>query len=102
MRDAGITAEIQSRAKHIYSIHRKMERKHVAAEQIYDALALRVLVDNIAQCYLALGVVHTLWQPVAGEFDDYMPQEEEQPVPKPAHHRAGPWQSAARGADSHP
>jgi GTP pyrophosphokinase len=72
LRDADIEAEIQSRAKHIYSIHRKMQRKDVPAEQIYDALAVRILVDSVAQCYLALGVVHTLWQPVAGEFDDYI------------------------------
>lgn len=72
LREAGISAEITSRAKHIYSIHRKMQRKEVPAEQIYDALAMRVIVDTSAQCYLALGVVHTLWQPVPGEFDDFI------------------------------
>ncbi len=61
LREAGITAEISSRAKHIHSIHRKMQRKDVPAEQIYDVLAVRVIVDTVAQCYLALGVVHTLW-----------------------------------------
>ena len=72
LREHGIHAEIKSRAKHIASIYRKMRRKELPAEQIYDVLALRVLVDEMATCYLTLGVVHTLWQPVAGEFDDYI------------------------------
>jgi GTP pyrophosphokinase len=72
LREAGIEADIHGRAKHISSIHKKMLRKNVAAEQVYDVLAVRVIVDTVAQCYLALGVVHTLWQPVGGEFDDYI------------------------------
>jgi GTP pyrophosphokinase len=72
LREHGIHAEIKSRAKHIASIYRKMRRKELPAEQIYDVLALRVLVDEVATCYLTLGVVHTLWQPVTGEFDDYV------------------------------
>ncbi len=72
LREHGIQAEIKSRAKHIASIYRKMRRKDLPAEQIYDVLALRVLVDEVATCYLALGVVHTLWPPVGGEFDDYI------------------------------
>mgnify|MGYP000899869767 CR=1 FL=1 len=72
LREHGIQAEIKSRAKHIASIYRKMRRKELPAEQIYDVLALRVMVDEVATCYLALGVVHTLWQPVGGEFDDYI------------------------------
>jgi RelA/SpoT family (p)ppGpp synthetase len=72
LREHGIKADIKSRAKHITSIYRKMRRKELPAEQIYDVLALRVLVDEVATCYLTLGVVHTLWQPVEGEFDDYI------------------------------
>ena len=70
---AGIKhAQITGRAKHIYSIHRKMERKKVGFDQIYDISAVRVLVDSIAECYSVLGIVHNLWQPIKEEFDDYI------------------------------
>jgi GTP pyrophosphokinase len=68
----GIRAEISGRPKHIYSIWRKMQRKSVDIEQIFDLRAVRVLVDDIAQCYAALGVVHGLWRHIPGEFDDYV------------------------------
>ncbi|MEJ2593145.1 MAG: HD domain-containing protein, partial [Candidatus Thiodiazotropha sp.] len=68
----GINAEISGRPKHIYSIWRKMQRKSVDIEQIFDLRAVRVLVDDIAQCYAALGVVHGLWRHIPGEFDDYI------------------------------
>jgi GTP pyrophosphokinase len=71
-RAAGINAEISGRPKHIYSIWRKMQRKSVDIEQIFDLRAVRVLVDDIAQCYAALGVVHGLWRHIPGEFDDYI------------------------------
>ncbi len=68
----GVNAEISGRPKHIYSIWRKMQRKAVDIEQIFDLRAVRVLVDDIAQCYAALGVVHGLWRHIPGEFDDYI------------------------------
>ena len=71
-REVGIQAEISGRPKHIYSIWRKMQRKSVDIEQIFDLRAVRVLVDDIAQCYAALGVVHGLWKHIPGEFDDYI------------------------------
>ncbi len=71
-RAVGIQAEISGRPKHIYSIWRKMQRKSVDIEQIFDLRAVRVLVDDIAQCYAALGVVHGLWRHIPGEFDDYI------------------------------
>lgn len=65
-------AIISARPKHIYSIYRKMERKDVDYERIYDVRAVRVIVDTIQQCYQVLGIVHNTWRPVPGEFDDYI------------------------------
>ena len=70
--NAGIKADVAGRPKHIYSIWRKMQRKGLEFSELYDVRALRVLVDDLANCYAALGVVHTLWPYVAGEFDDYI------------------------------
>ena len=69
---AGIRATVTGRPKHIYSIWRKLQRKQLDFEQIYDLRALRVLVDNITECYAALGVVHGLWHHIPKEFDDYI------------------------------
>jgi GTP pyrophosphokinase len=69
---AGIEATIEGRPKHIYSIWRKMQAKQLAFEQLMDIRAARVLVSSVAECYGALGVVHSLWQFIAGEFDDYI------------------------------
>ena len=63
---------ITARPKHIYSIYSKMRRKDLPLEQIYDIRGMRVLVDSLAECYLALGIVHNLWRPIPGEFDDYI------------------------------
>jgi GTP pyrophosphokinase len=69
---AGVRAEIHSRPKHIYSIWRKMQRKALAFEQVFDIRAVRVLVEGVADCYAALSAVHGLWPYVAEEFDDYI------------------------------
>jgi GTP pyrophosphokinase len=69
---AGIRAEVAGRPKHIYSIWRKMQRKNLSFEQLYDIRAVRVLVDSIADCYAALGIVHGRWPYIPGEFDDYI------------------------------
>jgi len=68
----GIHGEVSGRPKHIYSIWRKMQRKGLKFEQVMDVLAVRVMVDTIAECYAALGVVHGLWPYIPGEFDDYI------------------------------
>ncbi len=60
------------RPKHIYSIWKKMQRKGAEFGEIYDVHALRVLVDDVRDCYAALGVVHALWRPIPGQFDDYI------------------------------
>lgn len=63
---------ITARPKHIYSIYSKMQRKDLPLEQIYDIRAVRVMVENLTDCYLVLGIVHNLWRPIPGEFDDYI------------------------------
>ncbi len=68
----GIPAEVSGRPKHIYSIYRKMERKGVAFEQIFDVRGVRVIVETVAQCYQTLGIVHQMWRPIPGQVDDYI------------------------------
>ncbi len=70
--EAGIQADIAGRPKHIYSIWKKMQRKGGEFSALYDIRALRLLVKDVAACYAALGIVHTLWPPVPSEFDDYI------------------------------
>jgi len=70
--EAGIEADIAGRPKHIYSIWKKMQRKGDEFSALYDIRALRLLVKDVAACYAALGIVHTLWPPVPSEFDDYI------------------------------
>src|SRR5690606_13226580 len=69
---AGLRADIAGRPKHIYSIWRKMQKKQLEFTELYDVRALRLLVDDVPSCYAALGVVHSLWPFIPGEFDDYI------------------------------
>jgi GTP pyrophosphokinase len=73
----GIQADLSGRPKHIYSIYRKMQRRGVDVDQIYDQLAVRVLVQTIPDCYTALGVIHSIWRPLPGQFDDYIANPKE-------------------------
>ncbi|RMH61577.1 MAG: bifunctional (p)ppGpp synthetase/guanosine-3',5'-bis(diphosphate) 3'-pyrophosphohydrolase [Zetaproteobacteria bacterium] len=68
----GMEARVQGRMKHLYSIHQKMQRKHVNFDEIYDLVAFRVIVADIPSCYKALGLVHGLYRPVPGRFKDYI------------------------------
>ncbi|MBS1213327.1 MAG: relA, partial [Proteobacteria bacterium] len=72
LKDSGIHAKVYGRPKHLYSIWGKMQRKHVALEDLYDLLAVRVMVDKPATCYAVLGLVHGLWLHIPKEFDDYI------------------------------
>jgi len=79
---AGVQGEVSGRPKHIYSIWRKMQLKHLDFDQVYDVRAVRVLVQDVKDCYSVLGMVHGLWQPIPGEFDDYISH------PKPNDYRS--------------
>ncbi len=68
----GIKSEVTGRPKHLYSIWRKMQRKHLGFHELYDVRALRIIVDEKRDCYTALGVVHSLWRHIPKEFDDYI------------------------------
>jgi GTP pyrophosphokinase len=70
--EVGIEAEVTGRPKHLYSIFRKMERKEVPFEMVYDVRAVRIMVPDASTCYLALGVIHNTWKPIPGTFDDYV------------------------------
>jgi GTP diphosphokinase / guanosine-3',5'-bis(diphosphate) 3'-diphosphatase len=72
LKAAGIESDLEGRPKHIYSIWKKMQRKSAEFGEIYDVYAIRVLVDEVRDCYAALGIVHSLWRPIPGQFDDYI------------------------------
>jgi GTP pyrophosphokinase len=68
----GFAAEVSGRAKHVYSIHRKMKSQQVDFEQVYDTIAFRIGVESVADCYATLGVIHSKWTPIPGRFKDYI------------------------------
>ena len=72
IKDQGIKADVTGRAKHLYSIYRKMQRDNKTLDQIYDLFALRILVDTVKDCYAVLGIVHEMYTPMPGRFKDYI------------------------------
>ncbi len=72
LKAAGIDADVEGRPKHIFSIWKKMQRKSAEFGEIYDVYAIRLLVEDVKECYAALGIVHSIWRPIPGQFDDYI------------------------------
>jgi GTP pyrophosphokinase len=91
---AGLRADVQGRPKHLYSIWKKMQGKRLPFERVFDTRALRVVVDDVPACYMALARVHEAWAPVDGEFDDYIAR------PKPNGYQS--LHTVVRGADGRP
>jgi GTP pyrophosphokinase len=72
LKEAGITATVESRIKRLHSIHKKLQRQHIAVEQVYDLYAMRVITQSVQDCYAVLGIIHNLWRPVPGRIKDFI------------------------------
>jgi GTP pyrophosphokinase len=72
LKEAGITATVESRIKRMYSVHKKLQRQHISADQVYDLCAMRVITQSVQDCYAVLGIVHNVWRPVPGRIKDFI------------------------------
>ena len=81
LKEAGIEASISGRPKHLYSVYKKMQRLNSGINEVYDLIAIRVIVETVNDCYAALGVIHAGWKPLPGRFKDYIATPETQYVP---------------------
>src|SRR5215470_4209363 len=72
LKEAGITAKVESRIKRLFSIHRKLQKQHIQVDQVYDMLTMRVIKRSIQDCYAVLGIVHNAWRPVPGRIKDFI------------------------------
>jgi GTP diphosphokinase / guanosine-3',5'-bis(diphosphate) 3'-diphosphatase len=72
LKEAGITARLESRIKRLYSIHKKLVRQHIGVDQVYDLYAMRVITHSVQDCYAVLGIVHNVWRPVPGRIKDFI------------------------------
>ena len=80
-------ATIRHRVKSIYGIYRKMYMQNKDFEEIYDVYAVRIILDNVSECYTALGLIHDMYNPLPNRFKDYISTPKPQRLPEPAHHR---------------
>src|SRR5271169_3223336 len=72
LKEAGIQARVESRIKRLYSIHKKLQRQHIAVDQVYDLCAMRVITRSLQDCYAVLGIIHNVWRPVPGRIKDFI------------------------------
>jgi GTP diphosphokinase / guanosine-3',5'-bis(diphosphate) 3'-diphosphatase len=72
LKEAGITAKVESRIKRVFSIHKKLQRQHIGVDQVYDLYAMRVITQSVQDCYAVLGIVHNAWRPVPGRIKDFI------------------------------
>jgi guanosine-3',5'-bis(diphosphate) 3'-pyrophosphohydrolase len=72
LKEAGITARLQSRIKRLYSIHKKLQRQRIGVDQVYDMYAMRVITPSVQDCYAVLGIIHNVWRPVPGRIKDFI------------------------------
>ncbi len=100
--EQGFACEASGRAKHVLSIHRKMKEQQCEFEQVFDTVAFRICVESVADCYAALGVMHSKWTPIPGRFKDYIALPKPNHVPIAAHHGDRPGTAADRDSNPHP
>src|ERR1700674_733305 len=72
LKEAGIQAKVDSRIKRVYSIHKKLQRQHIAVDQVYDLFAMRIITRSLQDCYAVLGIIHNIWRPVPGRIKDFI------------------------------
>jgi len=72
LKEAGITATVESRIKRVYSVHKKLVRQRITVDQVYDLFAMRVITQSLQDCYAVLGIIHNVWRPVPGRIKDYI------------------------------
>jgi GTP diphosphokinase / guanosine-3',5'-bis(diphosphate) 3'-diphosphatase len=72
LKEAGITAKVESRIKRLYSVHKKLQRQRIGVDQVYDLYAMRVITQSVQDCYAVLGIIHNLWRPVPGRIKDFI------------------------------
>jgi GTP diphosphokinase / guanosine-3',5'-bis(diphosphate) 3'-diphosphatase len=72
LKEAGITAKVESRIKRLYSIHKKLQKQHISVDQVYDLFAMRIITRSVQDCYAVLGIIHNIWRPVPGRIKDFI------------------------------